>query len=412
MKVHYPGVLPSLRLCLHRRRRAPARCVGFSTLALLAQRGLVCLMAIATPEDCGAQDAAGAAFRREVKLSENERAALGVSFARVLPGGARRIVASGIVSSPPGHEWVVTAPLSGTVTRKLVDLGDPVAAGQILAQLSSPALGELRRQLEEAGKEREQAERALERDRALLAEGMIAPMRLQASEARYAVALAGQRAREAEGQAAGVLPGGATPGEFAVGKIAAPMRGQVVEAAVTAGQRVEIGTALFRIADPSQLQIEMDLSLDKAAQIRPGDRFVVQGERGRGTVAGISRVLHPGQQARLRARLERGSRLALGELVTVEIEVRDIEPGAAALARNGPSPSRPRLPWILPTQALSQFRDQSIVFLATPQGFRAEQVEVLGRSDGQVQVRAAILASDQIAVTGVAALRALLQKTD
>jgi len=350
---------------------------------------------------------------REIKLAENERAALGVGMARALPGGVRRIVASGIVSSLPGHEWVVTAPLAGTITRKLADLGDPVAAGQALAQLSSPALGELRRQIEEASTERKQAELALERDRALLVEGMIAPMRLQASEARYAVALAAQRAREAERQAAGLQSNDASPGEFAVGRITAPMRGQIVEATVTAGQRVEIGSNLFRIADPSMLQIEIDLSIEKAAQVRPGDRFVVQGERGRGTIIGISRALHPGQQARARARLERGGRLALGELVNVEIETRDAAlPAASGKAEGAKASPPPRSVWLLPSQALSQLRDQSIVFVATPQGFRAEPVEVLGRSDGQIQVLASILASDRIAISGVAALRALLQKAD
>ena len=45
----------------------------------------------------------------------------------------------------------------------------------------------------------------------------------------------------------------------------------VTDALVAVGQRVEAGAMLFRLADSSQLQLDVQLSSDKAAQLQVGD---------------------------------------------------------------------------------------------------------------------------------------------
>ncbi len=333
---------------------------------------------------------------RDIQLEANQRASLGVTSARPTPLSSRSIVASGLVVSAPGYEWVVTSPLPATMVQKLADLGDRVDKGQALAVLLSPALGELRRQLEELAIEKMQARSIVDRDRALLAEGLIPPARLQLSETRLAVIEASERAKLAELASTGFEAAAAQGDNLAQGRVLAPMRGQLIEASLLPGQRVEAGSVLFRIADTAQLQLLLDISLDKASQVRVGDRFKVQSGRASGTIAGISRALHVGQQARLRGRLDNGIGLALGDLVMVEIQSRV-------------STADDQIQ-VVPATALSQYKDKSILFIETPGGYRAQAVEVLARLDGQIHIRGKFGDQDRVAVAGVAALRALLQK--
>jgi hypothetical protein len=65
---------------------------------------------------------------------------------------------------------------------------------------------------------------------------------------------------------------------------------------------------------------------------------------------------------------------------------------------------------VVPATALSQYKDKSILFIETPGGYKAQAVEVLARLDGQIHVRGKFGDQDRVAVAGVAALRALLQK--
>lgn len=333
---------------------------------------------------------------REIQVEANQRASLGVTSARPTPLSSRSIVASGLVVSAPGYEWVVTSPLPATMVQKLADLGDRVDKGQALAVLASPALGELRRQLEELAIEKMQAKSVVDRDRALLAEGLVPPARLQLSETRLAVIEASERAKLAELASTGFETAIPERESLAQGRVLAPMRGQLIEASLLPGQRVEAGSVLFRIADTAQLQLMLDVSLDKASQVRVGDRFKVQSGRASGTIAGISRALHVGQQARLRGRLDNSIGLALGDLVMVEIQSR------VSTADDQVQ--------VVPATALSQYKDKSILFIETPGGYKAQAVEVLARLDGQIHVRGKFGDQDRVAVAGVAALRALLQK--
>lgn len=335
---------------------------------------------------------------KEILVEPHHRASLGILSGRPIALSSRSVVASGLVVSAPGYEWVVTATLPATLIRKLADLGDRVEKGQVLAVLSSPALGELRRQLEELAIEQVQARANLERERNLLAEGLIPPARLQLSETRLAVLQATERARLAELASSGLTDPDVDASNLAHGWLRSPMRGQLIEANVLPGQSVEAGALLFRIADTSQLQLSLDLSLDKASQLRVGDRFRIQGSRSGGTIAGISRALHAGQQARLRGKLDRASGLALGDLVSVEIQTRQ-------------SPIESDIQ-IVPASALSQYKDKSVIFIETTKGFRAQSVDVLTRLDGQIHIRSKLGEHERFAIAGVAALRALLQKAD
>ena len=330
-------------------------------------------------------------------LDARQQAALGVRTVPLQAAHNEVLLASAQVSALPGREVAVSAPYPGQVSRWLVGVGDAVGVGARLAQFTSPMLGEARRQWDEARVNARLAQAALQRDQAMLDEGIIPAVRLQLTQSRHEAAQAALHAREAELQAAGLRLD--ADGGYASGALLSPLQGLVVQTQATVGQRVEAGAVLLRLVDDRALQLDLDLSPDKAARVRVGDAITLDTRQARAVITGISPALQAGQLARARARVTERGRLLLGEVLPVSIQATGWRSAQAA--------------WRVPARALSPWRGQSVVFVAQATGFRAEPVTVLSSNDDVAVVQGAGLAEGQsAAVGGVAALRSLLQQKD
>lgn len=335
-----------------------------------------------------------AAFK-ELLLDARQQAALGVRTIAIQPAATGLLLASATVTVPPGQEMAVTAPLAGVVTRIHVGLGDTVRQGAALATLSSPALADARRQAREAQLEAMNTQAALQRDQAMYDDGLIPAARLQLSQNRQRAAEAARQAHEAMLRAAG-QDSTSTGGDYASGTLRAPRAGSVVEAIAGTGQHVEAGAVLFRIADLRQLQLDIVLSGDKAGLLRAGDSVTIPAREARATITGVSRALDATHQARARARVTVPGRLQLAEVLSVQIQ-----PARA----QGTAPA-----WQVPSRSLVLARGESWVLLATPQGFMPTRVRVLSGNDESSVVEGPLGADRQVAHTGVASLRALMEK--
>src|SRR5574343_507489 len=105
------------------------------------------------------------------------------------------------------------------------------------------------------------AQAALQRDQAMHDEGIIPAARLQVTRNRQQAAEAHWQAQRSALQASGL----GSSSDYASGQLVAPRAGNVVDVQASVGQRVEAGTVLFRIADLRQLQLDITLSGEKAA---------------------------------------------------------------------------------------------------------------------------------------------------
>ena len=217
-----------------------------------------------------------------------------------------QLLASATVVMPPGKEFTVSAPYAGQVSRLLVGVGDTVKAGAALAHFTSPLLGDARRLLNEASLDYKNASAAAQRDQVMFDEGIIPAVRLQLSRSKQETAQAQLHAREAELVAAGMRFDANTG--YATGTLKAPLSGTVSEAFVAVGQRVEAGAMLFKLADSSQLQLDVQLSSDKAAQLQVGDEVSIASRNAKAKLIGVSRAVDASQSARARATVtSRGS---------------------------------------------------------------------------------------------------------
>jgi hypothetical protein len=68
--------------------------------------------------------------------------------------------------------------------------------------------------------------------------------------------------------------------------------------------------------------------------------------------------------------------------------------------------------WLVPARALTPWNNQSLVFVRQSTGFTAQPVRVLSSNDDMALVEANWPANAQVAISGIAALRALLQKDE
>lgn len=160
--------------------------------------------------------------------------------------------ASGLATIAAGpnadSRTVVSAPVDGTISPALPTAGQSVSPGTVLAYLESPQLAALRASAQTAAAQLRQAEQIAARDQKLLAEGLIATKRWQASESDLASARAADRAAQAQLQ----LMGDATHRDGTRLSITAPVAGIIDQWLVQPGTRVTQGTPVLTLSTAEQ----------------------------------------------------------------------------------------------------------------------------------------------------------------
>ncbi len=334
-----------------------------------------------------------------LSITAKQQASLGIQVAAVQVSTGGQILASGSVVMPPGKELTVSAPYAGQVSRVLVGVGDSVRVGTALAYFTSPMLGDVRRSLNEASLDYKNTSAAAQRDQAMFDEGIIPAVRLQLSRSKQEAALAQFHAREAELLASGMrfdINSG-----YATGILKAPLSGIVSEAFISVGQRVEAGAILFKLADSSQLQLDLQLSSEKAAQLQVGDEVSIASRNAKAKIIGVSRAVDASQSARARATITTRGSLLAGELVSVTVHPR----GKA-------NSDKPGTHWLVPSRAVTQWRGKPWIFVANDASFEAKTVNVISSTDDLSLIEVVLPQTSKVAIAGVASLRALLQKDE
>lgn len=314
---------------------------------------------------------------------------------------------------PPQQSHVVSAPLAGIVTQVTVAPGQSVRRGDVLFQLSSPALAELRKGASQAQIHLQLAERNARRDQQLLDEGLIAESRHRASQATLAEA----RVAHAERREALRLAGAAADGSSTVA-IRAPIEGIVLELMVSPSARVESAAALARVAAIDPLWLEIQVPLRDAARIAPDAPVTLRDSALTARiVASAGQIAAESQSVVLRAALPNPARTVRpGQFFSVSVPVTAATAGAAApsapaanagaASASGAASPAGRL-WQVPAGALARLDEKTVVFVRDADGFRIVPVQVR-EAGGELTVISADLAVDAaIVVSGATSLKAV-----
>ena len=232
----------------------------------------------------------------------------------------------------PERDATVRAQVGGSVLQTYAEQGQRVGAGQLLARIDASGLQDAflsaRAAVTYASNSADVATRDLERSLKLLAAGAIAERDMEQSR-RAAIAasaaLADARSRLANAQK-----------QLGNTRIVAPIPGVVSERAVSAGDVVQPGAAMFTVVDPSSMRLEASIPADQLSAVRIGVpvNFTINGYPGRtmlGKVTRISPTADPAtRQVRIIASIPNTSGALVGGLFATGRLASEIKSGLVA----------------------------------------------------------------------------------
>ena len=285
----------------------------------------------------------------------------------------------------------IASPIEGQVMRVLVDLGQEVRQGQVLAEINAQGWGE-------ALAEEKAAKAALDREEELHRERVSATRDLEEARARY------ERARAARLAAQGAGAGSNTVTQVGEGDprlaLRTPVSGTVVMRAVSMGDVASPGTVLMEVANLNPLWAMLSLPEASAALVHKGDVVdLSQGDAplGSGQVDWVADVIDPAtRMVPVRAIVPNPNRtLRAGTYVLARI-------------RSGSKASAV----LVPADATARFGGKSFVFLElSPDMFELRCVELSGETNGFVAVVAGLNKGDRVVSTQSYLVKSEFQKS-
>jgi membrane fusion protein, heavy metal efflux system len=335
----------------------------------------------------------------DVKLSPAQVQTLGVRVVHPVSGRTDQTLpypAQIVIPTP--QLWVVSAPVAGMVTRLSVARGDRVESGQPLVTLESPSFVSLQRDYLHAFAQDVLAAQQLKRNTDLFA-GNAVPLRVletsqaEARQASIAVAERRQMLRLSGLADAAISRLASETAITATLSVAAPQTATVVEIVVSPAQRVEQSAPLVKLARLSPLWAEIAIPASSVRTIRPGARVEIDGYATPGQVVLVSETTDAATQTILvRAEVPNTGELRPGQTAAVRINF--LSSGESA--------------WEIPYSALVRRGEATSVFVAIEGGFRLLPVTLLAEDQNHVVVSGAITEKDEVAVSGISALRGIL----
>ena len=296
---------------------------------------------------------------------------------------------------PPNAEQVISSPVAGLVSQLLVQQNQVVRSGAPLVRIASPEFGQLQLQLLQASSRATLAQQAAQREQQLFDEGIIPQRRVQEAQAGLKEAEAALKQAKAALRLTGMSS--ETIAEIAASgnpqdsmTLVSTQAGIVTEIKVKAGQRVDSASPLLHVVQTDELWLEIQVPVAESASWQPGTRLKVQGRDIVARILSASPTVSAGSQTVVLRAVIKGKtgQVRPGEFLTVELPVKAAAEG-----------------WDLPLSAVAHDGNQAYVFVRTADGFEARPVTVAASAGQLVRVQGPIKAGEQIAVSGVVALK-------
>jgi cobalt-zinc-cadmium efflux system membrane fusion protein len=291
---------------------------------------------------------------------------------------------------------LVSATQSGFLVQLQANIGDRVEKGQVVAQLNSPELVALQQQFLTASSDANLSALEYARDKNLQQEGVIADRRWQetramhssksakADEAKQLLLMAGMSSAEINNLAK-------TRKLSSQLNIHAPISGSVLERSATVGARLDMQAPLYRIADLSELWLEINVPQERLQEIHIGDKVQIEDSSLSGTISLLGQSVNTGNQTVLaRAVIDHpAGELRVGQNLNVQIMQQSQQAGFS-----------------VPNAAIAQNTGHSYVFVRNAAGFAVTEVKVLGKHGQDSLISSTLTGNEQVAIHGSVALKA------
>lgn len=315
---------------------------------------------------------------------------------------------AGALSHDENKVAFVAPRVGGRVARILVDLGETVRAGQVLALIDSPELGEALAQWRKTRSVYEVRERDFERAKKLLDGKAISQGEFLSREGEFRVAKAEMENADSRMHLFGLshedmatlVRGGEVNSEF---PLRSPIAGKVVDRKISPGEVVEVGKTLFTVGDIQNLWLFAQLYEKDLSRVRPGQDLEVTTEAFPGeTFRG--RIDYVGDQVDSATRTTRARSV-------IANPTGKLKPGMFVEARLAVAAGDPVL--AVPSSAIVEIDKVPTVFVSTAENvFEPRPVEPGRAGKTTTEVRKGLRAGDRVVSTGTLTLKAEMQKSE
>lgn len=331
-----------------------------------------------------------------VLLSNEQIRNAGIAVERAARGAALELVFPATVAAAPTSLARIDARAAGVVRSIEMTLGDYVRRGEAVARIESGEAAALAAQLSAARARVTELSAAYERERQLFEANVTARQELEAARANLSVARSELERAQGAAAAAGVSADGRSI------TVTSPLAGRVTAAPIVLGSYVNAGDELYRVIDPSGLQIEVAVPAADATSISPGDQAIIA-LPGDGQASARVRSITPS--------LDPESRSAVA-ILSLPRPLPNLQPGAFVQVRIRPSGEVDVNQIAVPEAAVQVLDDNDVVFVRTQRGFQAQPVEIGTRSGGRVTILSGLEAGQTIATTNAFLLKAEIEKEE
>ena len=274
----------------------------------------------------------------------------------------------------------ILPPLAGRLVALKTPVGVRVAAGDLLAEISSPDFGQAQSDAARAATDLAAAERTKERVARLVERGAAPRKDLDAADADLLRARAEARRTSARlARWGGDATKDAARGPDQLFRLTSPIAGVVVERNANRGQeaRPDAPVPLFVVSEPRTLWVLLDVTERDLASVKAGDRLALRtdaypGRTFPGRLDLVGDALDPASRTvKARGSVDNAVSLLKAEMyVTVEVESRAAKAAA-----------------VVPARAILTQDGKRFCFVADgPARFRRVAVEVGVERDGKVPV--------------------------
>ncbi len=334
-----------------------------------------------------------------IKLTDEELKLAGI---RVEPAQQQEVSDQLVVTATIQANQDRFARLAPRVPGRIVkvngNLGDRVAAGQVLATLDSIEVGEARSAYSQAASEAQVAKSSLERAERLQAEQIVSQKDFLRAKAEHDKAQAAFRSAADKLQMLGVATKSDSVSVFA---LTAPFAGTIIEKKAVLGELAQPDKPLFAIADLSTLWIEANLAEKDLSRIKVGDAAVV-------TVSANPADRIPGKLTYIGGMLDKETRTIRGRIEVKNTDGR-LKPEMFATAAIQTSTKTKAI--VLPDEAVVLIAGQPAVFIEERGGFESRTIALGERVQGRVVVKSGLKPDDLVVIAGAYALKARMLKS-
>jgi cobalt-zinc-cadmium efflux system membrane fusion protein len=348
-----------------------------------------------------------------VELSPKALAAIGLETIVAQKRALSDEIRATAVIKPNEYRMAHVSPrIPGKAIRVQALLGNVVAAGDILAELDSIALGEKKAAFLQARADLEVSRRNYQREKRLFERHISSEKEYLETKGAFERSEAAYRASREALRLVGLSDDEIKSVSWSSGDhplshfpLLAPFGGTVVEQHITIGELIEPDETPYTIADLSNVWVLLDIYEKDLARVHVGDDAGVSveaypGETFRGKVTYLSSLLDPATRtAQARVEIDNGDgRLRPGMFATSTLS-----------GETGPAVEQ----LVIPRDAVQQVHGKPVAFVEVQPGSYAMRELSLGRQAGpDVAVLAGVRAGERVVTEGAFYLKSIVLKEE